>query len=101
MAFFAMTMVHGPSWDAARGIREQDGWDEHARFMDGLVDAGFVSFGGPLDGGEQALLAVVAADEREVVARMQGDPWASMGVLRIGEIRRWSIWLDGRQRAGR
>ena len=97
MAFFAVTMVHGSNWDPARSIREQDGWDEHARFMDGLVDAGFVCFGGPVGDGEQALLAVAAGDESEVVARMEGDPWAAPGVLRIAGIRRWSIWLDGRQ----
>jgi hypothetical protein len=101
MAFYAVTMVHGPNWDPARPIREQDGWDEHARFMDELVDAGFVYFGGPIDDGEQALLAVTAGDEPEVVARMDSDPWASLGVLRIGEIRRWSIWLDGSRRRAR
>ena len=40
MAFFLLQMAHGPAWDEARGIREQDGWDEHARFMDALVDEG-------------------------------------------------------------
>jgi hypothetical protein len=26
VAYFLCTLVHGPSWDDARGIREQDGW---------------------------------------------------------------------------
>ena len=47
MATFAVTMVHGPHWDRSRPIREQDGWDEHAAFMDGLVDDGLIILGGP------------------------------------------------------
>lgn len=47
MANFAVRLVHGPGWDASRPIREQHGWDEHAAFMDGLVDGGFIILGGP------------------------------------------------------
>lgn len=96
MAFFALTMVHGPSWDASRQIREQDAWDEHAAFMDGLVEAGFVLLGGPTGDGEQALLAVEATDEREIKVRLGEDPWAPMELLQIGAIQPWTIWLDGR-----
>lgn len=96
MAVFALTTSHGPGWDASRGIREQQAWDEHASFMDGLVDDGFVILGGPLDDGQRTLLMVEAGDEQEVVARMGEDPWALLGLLRIGALDRWSIWLDGR-----
>jgi hypothetical protein len=96
MAVFALTTSHGPGWDASRGIREQQAWDEHASFMDGLVDDGFVILGGPLDDGQRTLLMVEARDEQEVVARMGEDPWALLGLLRIGALDRWSIWLDGR-----
>lgn len=96
MAVFALTTSHGPGWDASRGIREQQAWDEHASFMDGLVDDGFVILGGPLDDGQRTLLMVEARDEQEVVARMGEDPWALLGLLRIGALERWSIWLDGR-----
>jgi hypothetical protein len=96
MAVFALTTSHGPGWDASRGIREQQAWDEHASFMDGLVHDGFVILGGPLDDGQHTLLMVEATDEQQVVARMGEDPWARMGLLRIGALERWSIWLDGR-----
>jgi hypothetical protein len=66
MAHFAVRLVHGPGWDSTRPIREQDGWDEHAAFMDGLVDDGFVIMGGPVGNGEQTLHVVEAADERDV-----------------------------------
>jgi len=97
MAFFVLTAVPGPCWDTSRQIREQDAWDEHAAFMDGLVDDGLVILGGPLGDGDRVLLAVAAADEREIRARFGEDPWAAMELLRIGSIEPWTIWLDGRQ----
>jgi uncharacterized protein YciI len=96
MAHFAVRLVHGPGWDSARPIREQDGWDEHAAFMDGLVDDGFVILGGPVGNGEQTLHVVEAADERAVKARLAQDPWASAGLLQIGLIEAWALWLDSR-----
>lgn len=96
MAVFAVTMVCGPGWDPSRPRREQQGWDEHAAFMDGLVDDGFVVLGGPTGDGTDVLLAVEAADEAEIVDRLAADPWTPTGQLAIGEIRPWTIWLDGR-----
>jgi hypothetical protein len=100
MAVFALTTSHGPGWDATREIREQQAWDEHASFMDGLVDDGFVILGGPLADGQHTLLMVEARDEQEVAARMGEDPWALLGLLRIGALERWSIWLDSRPSPG-
>ena len=93
MASFLVSSIWGSNRDPARGRREQDGWDEHAAFMDGLVDDGFVVLGGPLDE-EEALLLVEAADEAEVRSRLAEDPWKAMGMLETGEIRPWTIWLD-------
>lgn len=95
MAVFAVTRVAGPQWDASRGRREQVGWDEHAAFMDRLVDEGFVILGGPIGDGQEVLLAVEADDEDEVVARLRADPWEP-GLLALGSVRAWTIWLDGR-----
>ena len=44
--------------------------DEHAAFMDGLVDDGFVVLGGPVGDGEQTLHVVEAADENDIRARL-------------------------------
>jgi uncharacterized protein YciI len=96
MANFAVRLVHGPGWDPARRIRDQDGWDEHAAFMDGLVDDGFIILGGPVGDGAQTLHVVQAVDEDEVRARLGRDPWASAGLLRTGTIERWLLWLDSR-----
>lgn len=96
MANFAVTLVHGPGWNHARPIRGQDGWDEHAAFMDGLVDDGFIILGGPVGDGEQTLHAVEAADETEIRARLAEDPWASAELLQVGTIELWALWLDSR-----
>jgi uncharacterized protein YciI len=64
--------------------------------MDGLVDEGFIILGGPVGDGDQTLHVVEAADETEVRARFAADPWASAGLLHIGTIERWALWLDGR-----
>ena len=95
MAFFVLTMVNGPRYDRSRQRREQVGWDEHASFMDGLAEAGFVVLGGPIGDGEQVMVVVEAADEAEVRARLAADPWAPLGILEIGEVRPWTIWLRG------
>jgi uncharacterized protein len=64
--------------------------------MDGLVDDGFIILGGPLGDGEQTLHLVEAADDHEIWARFAKDPWASAGMLRVGVIEPWALWLDSR-----
>jgi uncharacterized protein YciI len=64
--------------------------------MDGQVEDGFIVLGGPVGDGGQALHVVEAADENEIEARLAEDPWASAGLLRIGAIEPWTLWLDSR-----
>ena len=96
MANFAVRLVHGPGWDPSRQIRDQEGWAGHAAFMDRLADDGFIILGGPVGDGEQTLHAVEAADENEIRARLAADPWAAAGLLQIGTIEPWALWLDSR-----
>ena len=100
MPVFAVMTARGPIWDPSRGNRQQPGWDEHAAFFDSLVDEGIVILGGPIAGGSDedvALLAVNAADEQELRSVFSADPWAATGVLRIKEVRPWALWLDSRR----
>jgi uncharacterized protein YciI len=83
----------GP-WDWSRDMREQDGWDEHARFMNGLVEDGFIALGGPLEGDRETLHVVDAASEQEVRARFAQDNWAENGMLSVKSVERWTILLD-------
>jgi uncharacterized protein YciI len=96
MGNFAVRLAHGAGWDSSRGIRDQDGWDAHAGFMDALVDQGFIVVGGPVGTGAETLHVVEAADEDEVRARLAEDPWAVAGLLVVGRIETWALWLDGR-----
>ncbi|HXV57496.1 MAG TPA: hypothetical protein VD704_06470 [Gaiellaceae bacterium] len=97
---FAVTLTCGRGWDPARPRREQDGWDEHAAFMDGLVDAGVVLLGGPLGEGERVLVVVLAGGgEAGVRERLAADPWLRAETLEIATIEPWTIWLDGRRPA--
>ena len=74
-------------------MRERQKWDEHAVFMDALADDGFVVLGGPLGDGSRVLLIIDAESEDEIVARLAGDPWASMGLLRTARVQPWQILL--------
>jgi uncharacterized protein YciI len=96
MATFVVRMVHGPAWDPRHEIREQVDWDGHAAFLDALVDEGFVLVGGPVGYDEAALLVVESSDEQAVRARLGTDPWVRSGVLRVGTVEPWLIWLKGR-----
>ncbi|HUB43033.1 MAG TPA: hypothetical protein VMA72_29620 [Streptosporangiaceae bacterium] len=99
MANFAVTMEDGPRWDATRAIRDQDGWQAHADFMDALVDDGFVIIGGPIGTGRR-LIAVEAPDEQAVRDRLAADPWALAGKLLVSSVQPWSLWLDSRKTPG-
>jgi uncharacterized protein YciI len=98
MANFAVTLTHGPGWDPARPIREQRDWMAHADFMDRLVGDGTIIAGGPVGDGSRTLHVVEAADEAAVRARFGADPWAAAGLLTIGSIEPWALWLDSRSR---
>jgi uncharacterized protein YciI len=94
--FFAVRLERGAPWDWSRGLREQDGWDQHARFMDSLVDEGFIVLGGPLAGDRDVLHAISAPSEEAVRDRLAEDNWARNGMLTIRSIEPWTILLDGR-----
>jgi uncharacterized protein YciI len=95
--FFAVHLKRGGSWDWSRDLREQDGWDEHARFMDSLVEDGFIVLGGPLSDEREILHAISAPSEEAVRARLAQDNWHKNGMLTIKSIEAWTILLDGRR----
>ncbi|HEY2161606.1 MAG TPA: hypothetical protein VGH24_09890 [Solirubrobacteraceae bacterium] len=94
--FFAVRLERGGPWDWSCDLREQDGWAEHARFMDSLVESGFVVLGGPLAGEREVLHAVSAPSEEAVRERLAQDDWHRNGMLTIKSIEPWTILLDGR-----
>lgn len=92
---FAVRLARGGPYDFSRDLREQDGWDEHARFMDALVDERFIVLGGPLAGEREILHAIDAPSEEAVRERLAQDNWHQDGKLTITSIERWTVLLDG------
>lgn len=95
MATFVVVRAFGPAYEASVTLEEQAGWGEHAAFMEGLVDEGFVRLGGLLGDGTRALLVCDAPDERTVRARLADDPWPEE-LLELVSVEPWEIRLGSR-----
>jgi uncharacterized protein YciI len=95
--FFVVERRSGPEWDDSRSLEEQSGWDAHAAFMDGLVESGFVVFGGPLADEHRVILAVEADSEDDVRSTLARDPWSKSHLV-VSSVEPWTIRLDGRAR---
>jgi uncharacterized protein YciI len=97
-----MSMFHvvlsrtGPEWDASKPLEEQRGWEEHAAFMDALVEDGFLVLGGPLDDEVRTVHAVEAESADAVRETFARDPWSQTHLL-VEAIEPWTIRLDGRR----
>jgi uncharacterized protein YciI len=94
--YFAVRLQRGGPWDWSRDLRRQDGFDEHARFMDSLVDDGFIVVGGPLEGEREILHLIDAPSKEAVRERLAQDNWHQNGMLTISSIDSWTLLLDGR-----
>jgi uncharacterized protein YciI len=97
LIYYAVTQEQAEGWDDRLPRRQQKQWDEHAAFMDALVDDGFVILGGPLGDGKKVLLIFAAKSEQEIAARLADDPWTPLRILRTASVERWEILLDARQ----
>ena len=96
MGYFLVFRGKGPSWDRSKGRREQEGWDEHAAFMDGLVEDGFIVLGGPLAGEERSAHVVEAESEDAVRETFARDPWSGSHLV-VDAIEPWTLRLDARR----
>ena len=99
MQTFIVTSTAGPNRDLSKDTREQPFWDDHAAFIDALVDKGFIFLGGPLVDEGGAVIVVRAADEDGVRSVLANDPWYQQGVLTLVSIKRWHIFIDERSGA--
>ena len=97
MAMFLVVLRQsGPEFDRTRPLDEQSRWSEHAAFMDGLVDDGFIVLGGPLAGDGRVAHAVEADSPEAVRETLARDPWSETH-LRVDTIEPWTIRLDARR----
>ena len=95
--FHVVLRQSGPEWLPGRPLEEQSGWAEHAAYMDGLVDDGFVVLGGPVSDDGRVVHAVEAESEAAVRATWARDPWSETHLV-VESIEPWTIRLDTRQR---
>ncbi len=87
----------GSNRDSSKDTRQQPFWDEHAAFIDQLVEDGFILMGGPLVDEGGSLLIINAEDENEVREILKNDPWAQHGILKLESVKRWQIFIDARK----
>ena len=91
---FVVIREAGESWDYSRSLREQEGWDEHAEFMDALAEQGIVVLGGPLGDGRphRALQVMELADAEAIHRCLDDDPWES-DMLKTASVDPWQVLL--------
>lgn len=94
MSYFLVTELPGPAWDRSRTRREQNGFNQHAAFIDSLVAQGALVVGGPLGDPDfgPAVLVFAAESEDEVAKRLADDPWRDT-ILTVESVQPWSIWM--------
>ena len=83
----------GPTWTSG-AVDEQPDWDEHAAYVDDLVERGIFVMGGPLadQSGSLSLFENVTEQEaRELIAE---DPFVVNGVFELEEVRAWNVFVD-------
>ena len=85
----------GPEFDRSRPLEQQSGWQEHAAFMDGLVEDGHIVLGGTLPDGHTAH-AFHAASEQELRAIWARDPWHGSHLI-LESVEPWEIRLASRK----
>jgi uncharacterized protein YciI len=90
--FLVILHRSGPDYDLSKPLEEQLGWQDHAAFMDQLVDDGFILLGGPLSDEVRTAHAVRASSEDEVRATLARDPWSGSHLV-IDSIDAWTIRL--------
>lgn len=93
--FYAVRQRRGGPWDWTRDLRAQDGFADHARFVDDLVDSGSIVLGGPLQGDREVLIIVNAPSADVARELFDDDPWIRSGMLTLTTVERWTILLNG------
>jgi uncharacterized protein YciI len=95
--FHVVLRQSGPQWQPGRPLEDQIGWQEHAEYMDALVEDGFIVLGGPVTDDGRVVHAVEAESEDAVRATWARDPWSETHLV-VDSIEPWMIRLDGRER---
>jgi len=91
--FLVIVRRSGPEYDHSRPLEQQSGWEEHAAFMDGLVERGAIVLGGPLFDEQRVAYAFEAESEEAIRETLAQDPWSGSHLV-IETIDPWTIRLQ-------
>jgi uncharacterized protein YciI len=95
MSLFAVNREAGPAWTEGNGAFDQPGVSDHAAFMNGLAEDGFIVAAGPLAGTEsgriRVLLIADADNEAAIVQRLAQDPWELASRITTARIEPWTL----------
>ena len=83
----------GPTWTNGTPD-EQPGWDEHAAFVDDLVERGIFVMGGPFADNSGTLVVLEDVGEHEARELIAEDPFLLNGVFVLEDLRAWNVWVD-------
>jgi uncharacterized protein YciI len=97
-SYFAVLLRPGSRWDADKPVREQEYWDDHARFMDALFESGIIVLAGPFADRTGSMVILATDSVEQVYALFRDDPWTVRDVLSVADVKEWTIFLDGRER---
>jgi uncharacterized protein YciI len=96
--YYVAFLRPGALWNPDKTTREQPFWDEHARFMDSVFEAGAVILGGPFADRTGSMVIVTADNVGQVYEMFRTDPWTERDVLVVADVKEWTIFLDARER---
>lgn len=83
----------GPTWESGPP-EEQPGWDEHAAFVDDLVERRIMVMGGPFADYSGTTIVLERVSEDEARELIQPDPFIGNGVFELDDVRAWNIYVD-------
>ncbi len=86
MAKYVVELEYGA--DRAERLRVRD---EHREYCRELAERGVVLAGGPFADETGAMLVYEAADEAELRAVLEADPYTRAGVLANTTVREWNV----------
>ena len=83
----------GPTWTSGPPD-EQPGWDEHAAFVDDLVERGIFVMGGPFADNSGSLVMLAGVTAEQAPAIVADDPFMRNGVFELESVREWIVYVD-------
>ena len=83
----------GPTWTGG-SILDQPGWDEHAAFIDNLIERQVMVMGGPFADSSGSVSVLENVDEHQAREAVASDPFLANGVFVLEDVRAWNVFVD-------